>query len=241
MEPLVEYTASAEQAWNVAALAKPVERPSFRVWTYEAPSIVLGCGQGALLAQALHRRDNRLACLKRESGGGAVLTGPWLVSASVVLPVDHPWVGKVVESYRPLGELHRGLLRGLGASAEVLAPEDLPQARSKNAMGLADWACFGGLSPWEVVSKEGRKIVGLAQRRRRTGVLLVAGTLVNPPDWRLLCDALGHPEHEDPLRRCTASVAETLGLGVDALRFGEVLHETLAATLSRRPVLSHWP
>jgi lipoate-protein ligase A len=224
-------TASAEQAWNVDALAEPVLRPKFRVWTYEAPGIVLGCGQGALLAAALQRSEGRLSCLRRESGGGAVLTGPWMVSASVALPVDHPWAGKVVESYRPLGELFLALLGGLGVAAKVLAPGDLARARSENAIGVADWACFGGLSPWEVVSPEGRKIVGLAQRRRRTGILLVAGTLVNPPDWRMLCDALGHPEHETALQRCTKPLAEALGREVDALRFAELLHHTLAANL----------
>ncbi len=232
MEQLVEYTAAAEQAWNVAALAKPRERPSFRVWTYEAPGIVLGCGQGALLAAARAACGERLACLKRESGGGAVLTGPWLVSASVALPLDHPWAGKIVESYRPLGELHLALLDGMGVAAKVLAPEDLPRASSEKAIGVADWACFGGLSPWEVVSAKGRKIVGLAQRRRRTGVLLVAGTLVSSPDWRLLCDALGRPEHETVLRRCTVSVAEALGLAVDAQRFAQTLAATLATALS---------
>lgn len=231
MEYPVELAALTEQAWNLAALEKPVAGPSFRIWTYRRPGIVLGCGQGALLAAVLDRCEGRLSCLKRESGGGAVLTGPWLVSASVALPLDHPWAGKVVDSYRPLGELHGGLLRGLGVSAQVLAPEDLAPARNKNAMGVADWACFGGLSPWEVVSAEGRKIVGLAQRRRRTGVLLVAGTLINPPHWPLLCEALGRPEHETALRRCTVSLGEVLGREIDAQRFALTLEETLATAI----------
>jgi len=52
MELAVEHMALAEQAWNVAALEKPVERPRFRVWTYPSPGIVLGCGQGAIHAAA---------------------------------------------------------------------------------------------------------------------------------------------------------------------------------------------
>jgi len=231
MELAVEHMALAEQAWNIAALEKPVERPRFRVWTYPSPGIVLGCGQGAIHAAAIEACGGRFPCLKRESGGGAVLTGPWLVSASVALPNDHAWAGKVVESYRPLGELHLALLRKLGMAGEVLAPEDLPQARGRNAVGVAAWACFGGLSPWEVVSAEGRKVVGLAQRRRRTGVLLVAGTLVKAPDWRLLCDALGHPEHEAVLRLCTVSLEEALGQEVDAARFAAALDAALAGAL----------
>jgi len=33
----------------------------------------------------------------------------------------------------------------------------------------------------------GRKLVGLAQVRRRTGALLVSGTLLAAPDWPVLC------------------------------------------------------
>eukprot|EP01034_Spumella_vulgaris_P044296 gene44296-55086_t len=45
---------------------------------------------------------------------------------------------------------------------------------SQAGRGHLGWACYGGYSPWEVVVGR-RKLVGLAQVRRRGGVLLVAG------------------------------------------------------------------
>ena len=78
------------------------------------------------------------------------------------------------------------------------------------------WACFGSVSPWEVVDGEGRKLVGMAQRRRKQGVLLVAGTLVGPTDWRLLCDALGQPADAVALRERTVCMQELTRLGAQA-------------------------
>jgi lipoate-protein ligase A len=96
------------------------------------------------------------------------------------------------------------------------------------------WACFGGLSPWEVVVGQ-RKIVGLAQVRRRTGVLLASGTLISPPDWPLLCDALGSdPADAARLRACTTSCAEELGAPLLATVLAERLHHVLTDVLGER-------
>ena len=53
---------------------------------------------------------------------------------------------------------------------------DVARARAGDeaAPGPAADACFGGLSPWEVLAG-GRKVVGLSQTRRRPGALLQAG------------------------------------------------------------------
>ena len=61
--------------------------------------------------------------------------------------------------------------------------DPLPPAEVAQADALLGppvrWACYGSLASWEVVDAGGgRKLVGLAQRRQRTGVLFVTGTLV---------------------------------------------------------------
>ncbi|MDR9892950.1 hypothetical protein O7047_22380, partial [Pseudenterobacter timonensis] len=85
-----------------------------------------------------------------------------MLSLSVVLPNDHPLAAVgLVESYRWLGQLIAAELGALCIPAEALAPAALPPSD-----GQLHWACFGGLSPWEVVVA-GRKIAGLAQRRCR--------------------------------------------------------------------------
>jgi lipoate-protein ligase A len=205
--------------------------PRHRVWTCRAPAIVLGCSQRALHDEMRACLPDGVALLRRDSGGGAVLTGPWMVSASVALPADHAWVrGGVVESYRAIGELHAAVLAGFGVTATLLPPAEAAAANAARA--CVDWACFGSLSPWEVVDARGRKLVGLAQRRRREAVLLVAGTLVVPPDWALLCAAAGQPKDEASLRALTASCADVVGSAVRVDDFAAALDHRLSRALA---------
>lgn len=198
-------TCVEEQAWNEAQLSSRVVQPQFHVWRYRSPGVVLGRRQHALVSQG------KAACrdvpvVVRSAGGGAVLTGPWMLSASVVLPPDHYLLGNsLVASYRWLGILHAGLLRDLGIDAHAVPSAALREASVTRSLS---WACFGSLSPWEVVVGK-RKIVGLAQIRRRHGVLLTSGTLISPPEWPLLCHALGEPDVDARLlSELTTSCAE---------------------------------
>lgn len=205
-----EATIAEEHAWVAGVLAAPVDRPRWHVWSYPATEIVLGCSQRGLLGQARRRAPPGVRVSVRPSGGGAVLAGPWMVGASVVLAPDHPLLGDtLVASYRWLGELHAELMRAAGVDARVVAPQAL-QATGRSTMQAVPlrWACFGALSPWEVVDAAGRKLTGLAQQRRRTGVAFSAGTLVSRPDWRLLCDVLGVPGEAPRLDGVTAACDE---------------------------------
>ena len=176
------------------------------------------------------RLGARADALLRESGGGAVLVGPWLVSASVVVPHVHPWVrGGVVPSYRRIAELHVDALAAVGIASRTLPPADVTAAN--DAGPVVRWACYGSLSPWEVVDAGGRKLVGLAQRRRRESVLLAAGTLVGAPDWARLCDALDHPDDEASLRARTVSCEELLGRPVEPAAFAVALERQLDEAL----------
>lgn len=225
------HTVEQEQAWNSRQLEAPVTTPRFHVWTYATPTIVLGCSQRALHAEVAGRLPQGLALVQRPSGGGAVLTGPWLVGASVVLPVTHPWVsGGLVDSYRALGLLHVAVLEGLGIPARALPDTEVAQANA--AMGATvDWACYGSLAPWELTDTRGRKLVGLAQRRQRNGILLVAGTLNTVPDWPLLCHALGHPEAAAEMRRRTVACEELTACPPTAVALAACLSEALARAL----------
>jgi lipoate-protein ligase A len=183
---LTPSEAVSEQMWNEQQLAQPVAWPAFRLWRYQEPAVVLGCSQRRLLAQA----QGPVPVLLRQSGGGAVLTGPWMLGLSVALPADHPLARQgLVASYRWLGEAIARVLQQGGVAAQPLVPEAL-RAMSAAQRSAVDWACFGGLSPWEVLVR-GRKIAGLAQVRRANGVLLVGGLLLQPSPWRLMCEALG--------------------------------------------------
>jgi lipoate-protein ligase A len=110
--------------------------------------------------------------LRRASGGGPVLWDAGLLSLDVALPRGHRLApDDVVAAYEWLGRAAADGLRRLGIPAEVVG---IAEARAAPPHRLAARACFGALSPFEVVAG-GRKVVGLAQVRRRSGALLQAG------------------------------------------------------------------
>jgi len=224
-------TVAQEQSWNSRQLEAPVTTSRFHVWTYAAPTVVLGCSQRALHAEVQARLPDKVALVQRPSGGGAVLTGPWLVGASVVLPVAHAWVcDGLVDSYREFGLLHAAVLADVGIQARALPDSEVAQANA--SMGASvDWACYGSLAPWELIDADNRKLVGLAQRRQRNGILLVAGTLVTVPDWLLLCNALGHPEATTEMRRRTVACEELTDTPCSAESLAMRLHQALAIAL----------
>lgn len=231
MPPSFTHTVAQEQAWNSRQLEAPVTAPRFHVWTYARPTVVLGASQRGLHADVAGRLPQGLELVQRPSGGGAVLTGPWLVGVSVVLPVAHAWVrGGLVDSYRELGLLHAQVLGSLGVRAKALAPDEVAPANAARGAAV-DWACYGSLAPWELVDARGRKLVGLAQRRQRNGILLVAGTLNTVPDWQLLCDALGHPLDTAEMRRRTVACEELAAEPPSAQALARGLHTALAEAL----------
>lgn len=204
---------------------------AFRVWNHVKPAIVLGCSQRSLRTGGTLRPPGGLAVLERVSGGGAVLCGPWMVSVSVALPPGHAWVvGGGLEAYRRLGRLHAEALARLGIETLTVPPGDVAHANQRLGGGVP-WACFGSLAPWELTDLAGRKLVGLAQRRQRNGVLLVAGTLCHQPDWLVLCNAMGFPGDASRLQGITAS-CDSLGVrSFDAGALALYLRRALAADL----------
>jgi lipoate---protein ligase len=200
-----------EQAWNQRQLEQPVGTPVWRLWGYQTPGLVLGCAQKNAISSDPAQQLLGIDAIGRQAGGGAVLAGPWMLSASVLLPNAHALVsGNLVASYRWLGELYAALLQDLGIAAHAIAPAEARVLQQAVPAELG-WACFGGFSPWEVVVGR-KKIVGLAQVRRRTGVMLVAGLLLDRPDWQLLVRSMAQPaSHAAMLEAGTTSCTEQLG------------------------------
>lgn len=207
----------------------PVLRPDFRTWTYHTPAVVLGRAQRALRLEIEKRALGQLDILNRDTGGGAVLTGPWLVGVSVVLPHGHALLGRSLgDSYCALAQLHISALATFGVIAQTLVRTELTAKPEIDTNDL-HWACFGCLSPWEVISTDGRKLVGLAQKRNQHGVLLVAGTLISRVAWELLCDVTGHADQRDALVQRTISVQEIRGTPINT----DVFATELAGRLAR--------
>ena len=221
------WDAGDEQGWVSAALSAPVTTPIARISLYQHPAVVLGRGQRALAGAAQRAADLGVAFVVRQTGGGAVLAGPWLLGAAVILPPQHPFVlPGIGESFRWLGSAHAEWLQGLELPARCVLPAEVRLDRSMA------WACFASASHWEVEA-DGRKIVGLSQARKRNGVLFSSGVLVAPCAWPLLCEILGESRASAAaLAQRTASCAELLGRAVSAAALAPSLLETLHTALA---------
>jgi len=146
--------------------------PAMRWYRFDPPALLLGSGQRSSDIDFDACRSAGIAVYRRGSGGGAVL-GRSLVLLDLALPRSHPlYRADVTESYRWFGATWCDALRSLGLDASTVA---IATARSDGARldPLRRRVCFGGLSPYEVVVG-GRKMVGLAQRRRKGGALFQA-------------------------------------------------------------------
>lgn len=224
--------AAREQIWNQAQLQNRVQTPAFRMWRYRLPAVVLGYSQLRLMQEVDARTG--LEVLRRDSGGGAVLTGPWMLGLSVALPPQHALLGtSLTGSYQWLGALIAHTLQECNVPAEAVSPQDVRDRANACPTTNLSWACFGGLSPWEVLSN-GRKIAGLAQVRRSNGVLLVGGVLLNQSPWELLCQTLSRPPCEaKQLAETTTHCLASSGNAFDPALFEKRLYRGIRTCLQQ--------
>jgi lipoate---protein ligase len=197
--------------------------------TVTSPCLVLGrSGHDTAAIEAAARAEG-LPVVRRSSGGGPVLWDTGLLALDVVLPRGHPLdAGDVTEAYRWLGEALAGGLRALGAPAVELV--EVPRARATPPRP-ADVACFGALSPYEVLAG-GRKVVGLSQARRRQGTLLQAGLLLDLEAARLARVLGGGDRLAADLAAAAAGLRELVP-GIDADDVVAAVDPPLVAAVSR--------
>ena len=151
------------------------------------PALVLGSAQDEDVVDGPALARAGLEVLRRGAGGGAVVVSPGAqVWADLWLPRADPlWSDDVVASSSWVGELWSAALSALGVAH--LAVHHGPST-------TAPWServCFAGLGPGEV-TVEGRKVVGVAQRRTRAGARWYT---MAPLVWEpaLLLSVLGSP------------------------------------------------
>lgn len=156
--------------------------PSLRWYLPARPALVLGRSQGPERADLAAARAADIAVYRRTSGGGAVLIDPNALSLDVALPAGHPLAASdVTRAYEWIGAIWAEALHALGIPTARIIPT--AEVRALPALAADDplrLACYGTLSPWEVVVGQ-RKVVGLSQVRRRAGVIYPIGAHLR---WR---------------------------------------------------------
>lgn len=139
-----------------------------RLWWLRpsSPAVVLGSAQRADTIDATAATRLGVEVARRRSGGGAVLVVPdevvWL---DVTVPRhDVLWDDDIGRSMWWLGEAWQVALAALGVSTRV-------HHGSYVASAWSSTVCFAGLGAGEVTA-DGRKLVGISQRRTRDGARL---------------------------------------------------------------------
>ena len=223
---------------QLLATAQPGDPPTLYWSQAEPEGLVLGFSQqpAILNAQTLARQP--LPIYHRRAGGTAVLVGPHLLNLDVMLPAGHPLaLPDLVESYRWLGETWVATLRELGIETRAITPTEahaqrnlLKQPATRERESILRRACYGSLSPYEVVAaNENLKVVGLDMIRRRVGTLLQAGILLHW-DTETLAAILSHTSQEQTILR---EGLRERAVGLDILARSVIPAETLIATFER--------
>lgn len=179
--PQQQRSADIEMA-TAAALFAGAEQtglPALRWYWFSSPGLLLGSSQRLSDIDTKATAAQGISLHRRRSGGGAVLGDSRMLMCDLIIPNGHPlYRSDVTESYRWIGEVWVYTLGELGIESYAIPVED---ARIDTAEldPLIKRICFGGQSPYEGMVGP-RKLIGLAQSRRRGGALYQIGI---PLDW----------------------------------------------------------
>lgn len=191
--PLRADSAGALLDGGLRLLDRLADDPVPTLRWYRSTDRVLVLGRG----QPLPVDRPPVPVLARHSGGGAVLMDPQLLCLDVALPAGHRLLeGDLTAVFARVGRVWHGGLSELGIPGLSMheGPGTANRRGDARARLLAA-VCFATVGPGEVLAG-GRKLVGLAQRRRRPGALVQCGLLRR---WRPepLLAALG-ADPDDP-------------------------------------------
>lgn len=163
----IERTAGSAERFHHRPPPAPL-RPTVWIHTTDRPALVLGSTQRPGLVDADAAEAAGIEVCQRRSGGGLVFVEPerslWI---DVVIPRGHAlWSDDVGLAFDWLGKAWRAALAGAAPAEAQLADRTRVH---RGRLLHPDWGrviCFAGLGPGEVVI-DGRKVVGLSQRRTR--------------------------------------------------------------------------
>ncbi|MBI1848837.1 MAG: lipoate--protein ligase family protein [Planctomycetes bacterium] len=165
-------TGACAPAWNLAVdeallmLAAPGGAPTLRLYGWSPHGLSLGRFQDAATIPREFRPTEPWTLVRRPTGGGAIHHANEL-TYSVVISSDHALTPRTpMEGY---ARFHAPLVRALaslGASTRERGEEGAPPLPRPRT-----FFCFGQSASSDLVTEDGLKILGSAQRRTRRGFL----------------------------------------------------------------------
>ncbi|MEH6650603.1 MAG: hypothetical protein V7707_11310 [Motiliproteus sp.] len=216
--PIIQGSMLDEQRVITDLLNAGVATPQLLLWQYDKPAVIMGCSQRPDDGQLQRAERAGLAMMRRGSGGGAVLAGPWMLSVTLFIPPEHP-VGSLdlIQLFGWFEQIWTRALIDCGVSCKGVDKALIERSKQISKDAGVQWACYASLSHGEVVSLDGRKLVGLAQIRKRKGIALVSGLHIKSCDWRALCDVVVDDISQAPVLESLNSDAEQLS-GIAAIK-----------------------
>lgn len=178
-----EYTAADEAMLREGRLAARVAVLSDR-------TVSLGVAQGSEAEPAKRARAAGLPVVQRTTGGVGLLHLPGDIVWSVVLPRDHPDVGR--DYARAFARLGRGVVDGL-AETKLSTAWGAP-------LGLSEEYCL--LAPRGDVLRVGEQVLGGAAQHATRSALLHHGVIALRTDPNALRELFGLPV--EAIRRLTS-------------------------------------
>lgn len=168
----------------------------------------------APLVDHAYARELGIEVVVRSTGGGAVLVAPGeMIWADVFVPAGDPLLpADAIESFHWLGGIWQQALIAAGIASTSLARPARRAAGGpvKGASGPARLACFASAGHGEVLVG-GEKLVGLSQRRTRSGALFQCALPVHLGPERLAAlfrlDAGQRRELVSAVRSCSTGLA----------------------------------
>jgi lipoate-protein ligase A len=200
-------------------VSSPVVRTAL-IATAVLPAVVLGSTQSLDHIDQQRAAARGLRIVRRRSGGAAVLVGEdqclWV---DLVVPVGDPlWSDDVGQAVWWVGDLWAEALRAIGlGSGQVW----------RQAVHRTEWSsrvCFGGIGPGEV-TVDGRKVVGISQRRTRYGALFQCAALIRWDPYDLVDILALSPAERERAR----SALDPMALGVGGRLSGPLEAAVVAA------------
>lgn len=202
-------------AWNMAAdeailaaVGAGEQPPTLRLYAWDPACLSLGIAQHASDADAVRLASFGWDMVRRPTGGRAILHTDEL-TYSLTVPPDHPLAAQdIIASYRSISS-------ALMLALETLGAQPHSERRTETADKRPGAVCFEVPSHYEI-TVDGRKLVGSAQMRRKSG-LLQHGTLPLYGDVARICDALAYETDDEreaakvTVRQRATTLAEALG------------------------------
>ena len=216
---LIQGAMPEEQQRITEQLQQGITQPTALFWQYDAGAVIMGCSQRPDEQQQVRAESAGFPIMRRGSGGGAVLVGPWMLSVTLFIPPEHPVAEQnIIEIFSWFEQLWITVLQQCGVPCKGVDQAIIDQSKQISEEQQLKWACYASLSHGEVVSEDNRKLVGLAQIRKRKGVALVSGLHLQSSDWSALSRVVvDNPEQGQALKALNCDAESLSGQNAERL------------------------